>query len=108
MAGNSAPLDDPALNSELEALLAVEPSAGFNARVLAARGGPGGRCRGCRTGRSARGRAGDRAGHPFSVRWAPTLTLAGRPFASPVAFAPRIPARPAIATDPISVPAMPR
>ncbi len=35
MAGNSAPLDDPALNSELEALLAVEPSAGFNARVLA-------------------------------------------------------------------------
>jgi len=35
MAGNSAPLDDPALDSELEALLAVEPSAGFNARVLA-------------------------------------------------------------------------
>ena len=110
MAGNSAPLDDPALNSELEALLAVEPSAGFNARVLA-----------------------DATRRPrWTLSWqlapagalaatlaialvihfqsaGPTaLTLAGRSFASPVAFAPQLPARPAIATDPISVPAMPR
>jgi len=36
------------------------------------------------------------------------LPLTGRPFASTIAFAPQLPAKPAIATDPISVPAMPR
>ena len=98
MAGHSTPLDDPALNSELEALLAVEPSAGFNARVLA--------------------EATRRPRWTLSWQLAPAgalaaalaialvihfrsagptaLTLTGRPFASPVAFAPQLPAKPVI------------
>ena len=81
MAGNSAPLDDPALNSELEALLAVEPSAGFNARVLAeaTRRAPMDAVVATRTGWSARRCAGRRARHPFSVHWAHGSSADGTP-----------------------------
>ena len=103
MAGNSAPLDGPALNSEIEALLAVEPLAGFNARVLAAA-----------TARPRRGLwwvlapAGALAVAALVIALVIHLrsagpanqTLAGRPFATPVAVAPWIPASPVIGTEP--------
>lgn len=108
MAGNSAPLDDPALNSELQALLAVEPSAGFNARVLAEA------TRRARwtlswqlvpAGALAAALAIALVMH-FRGAGPTALTLPGRPFAS--AMAPHLRAKPAMATDPILVPTMPR
>ena len=110
MAGNSAPLDDPALNNELEALLAVEPSAGFNARVLAeatARPRWALPWQLAPAGALAVALAVALVIH-FGSAGPTALPLTGRPFASPIAFAPQLPAKPAIATDPISVPAMPR
>lgn len=106
MAGNTAPLDDHALNHELKALLAVEPSAGFNARVLAAA-----------TARPRWGLswvlapAGALAVAALVIALVIQLrsdgpanhTLAGRPFATPVAVTPWIPASPAGAS-PLPVP----
>jgi hypothetical protein len=106
MAGNSARLDDPSLNGELEALLAVEPSAGFNARVwAAATARPRWRLSWLLASAGAIAvaalviaMAGDfRTSEPS----APALT--GRPFAGPLAQAPEVGSRPVIGTDPSTV-----
>ena len=105
MAGNSTPLDDEALNSELEALLAVQPSAGFNARVLAEATrrppwtlswqiGP--------AGALAVALAIALVIH-FRSAGPTTVPLTGRPFASPIHSPPQLRRSRQSQTDPISV-----